>query len=203
MESSQSGKELAEEHCREGFRLAWVANDFPAALRQFHAALEISPNNPQAHCQIGEIHFFSPERNLDEALKEFQEAIRLAPDWGEGTFWLASALHEMKRHSEATVAYKEAVRLTPSDPRAYISLGRCLFEMEKYAEAVQALQQGIDLKPAYGEISARMMLADAFRETRQLRRALREWQIVSSMTAVWDYEQGEPERAKKFLLQYG
>jgi tetratricopeptide (TPR) repeat protein len=202
MEPLQSAKELAEEHCREGFRLAWLEKKPAAALEKFRAALEIWPANPQAHCQIGEIHFFAPERNLPEALREFDETIRRAPDWGEGHFWRGAVLQEMERHEEAASAYKEAVRLMPRDPRAYVSLGDCLAKLEKYAEAVDALQKGISARPAYGEMAARMKLADVFCKNGQLPNAIQQWQTVANMTAVWDYEQSEPERAKKFLMQY-
>jgi len=203
MEESLSAKELAEEHCREGFRLAWVAKDTDAALQEFRTALEIWPASAQAHCQIGQIHFSATEPNLAEALCEFLEATRVAPEWSEGHLWCGNVLQEMLKMDEAAARFKEAMRLTPGDARTYISFGICLIKQGKYADAIAAFQQGIALKPAYGEMATRMMLADALRKNGQVKEALSEWKTVASMKAVWDYEQGEPERAKEFLAQYG
>jgi len=90
----------------------------------------------------------------------------------------------------------------PGDARTHISFGTCLIKQGKYADAIAAFRQGIALKPAYGEMATRMMLADALRTNGQVKEALSEWKTVASMKAVWDYEQGEPERAKEFLAQY-
>lgn len=203
MEKSISNKEHSEEHCRNGFRLAWVENNHDAALKEFQTALQLWPDNPQAHCQIGEILFFASNRNLADALKEFEHVTRVAPDWAEGHLWHGNTLQEMERYEEAESAYNDAARLMPSDARAHISLGGCPVKLGKFAPAVAAFRRGIALKPAYGEMSARMMLADALRKNGQLEEALSEWKTVANMEAVWDYERGEPERAKAFLAQYG
>jgi len=67
-------------------------------------------------------HFSATERNLAEALYEFLEATRVAPDWGEGHLWCGNVLQEMLRMDEAAVRYKEAIRLMPGDARTHIRL---------------------------------------------------------------------------------
>jgi tetratricopeptide (TPR) repeat protein len=196
-------KELAEEHCKNGFELAWLQNDREGALKEFRAALELWPDAPQAHCQIGQIHLFAPSPNLSEALKEFQIVARVAPDWGEGHLWCGNVLHDMERCDEAEGSYKEAARLTPNDTRPHTSLGACLLMRGKFAEAIKSLRHAITLKQVYGEIATRMMLADALRQNGQVKEALSEWETVSKMDAVWEYEQGEPERAKQLMAQFG
>jgi hypothetical protein len=40
------------------------------------------------------------------------------------------------------------------------------------------------------------------RQNGQIKEALIEWETVANMKAVWDYEQGEPELARKLLAQF-
>ena len=139
---------------------------------------------------------------MSEALKEFHTVTRIAPDWGEGHFWCGNALDEMGRGEEAESSYKEAARLMPADARPHTSLAICLVKLGRLPDAITSFHRGIALKPHYGEISARMM-ADALLQNGQIKEALIEWEIVSKMKAVWDYEEGEPELAKKLMAQFG
>lgn len=199
---NRTPKDLSQEHCRIGFdHVVW--GNTAEALKEFQTALEIWPDNPQAHCQIGQIHLSSRKPNLSEALKEFETVTRLAPDWGEGHLCCGNALDEMGRGSEAESFYKEAARLMPADARPHTSLAICLVKLGRFSDAITFFRRGIALKPHYGEISARMMLADALLQNGQTTEAISEWEIVSNMKAVWDYEEGEPERAKKLMTQFG
>jgi tetratricopeptide (TPR) repeat protein len=196
-----SPEEQAKQHCERGDQLAWIERKTTAALKEYRAALKIWPSCAAAHWRIGQIHFFARKRRLEEALQEFQETIRIAPEWSEGHLWCANTLADLQRAEEAITEYRETIRLEPNDPRHYISLGVCLSKVGRHAEAVNAFGKGIELKPAYGEIAAHMMLADALQANGQLREALHEWRLVANMKAVWDYEQGEPERAQVLLAQ--
>lgn len=199
---NRTPKDLSDEHCRIGFNHV-VCGNTAEALNEFRTALDIWPDNPRAHCQIGQIHFSASKPNLSEALKEFQTVTRIAPDWGEGHLCCGNALDEMGRSDEAESSYQEAARLMPSDARPHTSLAICLVKLGRFSDAITSFRRGIALNPHYGEISARMMLADALLQNGQIKEALIEWEIVSKMKAVWDYEEGEPELAKKLMAQFG
>lgn len=203
MEDLLLRRELAEEYCKDGYRLAWIEGDLAAGLAEFKKALELWPDSTQAHHQIGLIYFHSSKRDLLSALAEFEAVTRLAGDWSEGYLWQANTLQDLGRNGEAESAYREAARLTPDDSRIHISFAACLVKQSKFKDAIASFRHGIALKPAYGEISARMMLADALRENGQIKEAIEQWKIVATMDAVWSYEQEEPELAKKFLAQFG
>ena len=195
-------KDKAREHFERGEQLAWVKGKWEAALKEYRAALEACPTSAATHWRIGQVHFFAEKPRLDEALNAFREAVRIEPEWCEGHFWSAGVLEEMGRLEEAIEAYQRAVQADPDDPRNPIALGACLGKARRYAEAIPAFQRGLALEPDYGEINARMMLADALKEFGRLREAVREWKTVAEMPATWDYEEGEPQRAQALLDEF-
>ena len=63
---------------------------------------------------------------LDEAIKEFSEALRGKPDFAEARLSLAMALRQKGNLNEAIMNYKEYLRLRPQDASAQASLGEAL-----------------------------------------------------------------------------
>jgi tetratricopeptide (TPR) repeat protein len=194
-------KKQADE-IKEADKLAWMDDRPRAALKAYRLVLQSNPGNALAHWRIGQIHFFAEERNLEGALNEFRQAIDISPDWSEGHLCCANTLKAMNRLDDAIAEYREAIRLHPSDARYHISLGDCLARLGAYGDAVLSFRKGIELQPSYGEIDARMMLADALRNDGRVQDAINEWRIVAGMKAVWDYEKGKPERAKSLIAEY-
>jgi Flp pilus assembly protein TadD len=60
------------------------------AERTYRHALELDPNNASAHCNLG--YLLMQKGNLDEAIKEFRETVRLDPDLPQGEEDLKQAL---------------------------------------------------------------------------------------------------------------
>jgi len=194
--------EKAQEHYRKADDLAWIQGNQEEALVEYRKALELYPDMAEAHWRIGQIYFFAEKPQLDIALKELMEAVRISPDWGEGYLWVANVLDKMGRLEEALSYYHDALRFQSDDPRIYFSLGYCLAKLERHKEAVGAFRQGLKLNPCYGEISARMKLADSLKEIGKLDEAINEWQIVANTKIVWDYEEHHSEKAKQMLRKH-
>jgi Tfp pilus assembly protein PilF len=195
-------KEQAREHFAAGDSLAWVKHKTGAALKEYRAALELDPGMAEAHWRIGQIYYFAKRRDLKAALHEFREAIRLKPDWSEAHLCAANALADLGQLSLSIKEYRKAIRLDASDSRARISLGVCLSKSGRYVEAIKAYREGICLKPTYGEMSARMLLADALIASGRAKEAAKELETVLEMEPVWDYEKTDYKRAKEMIARY-
>lgn len=195
-------EQQAEEHFKKAEHLAWIEEKEDEALEEYRQALELCPDMPWAHLRIGQVHLSAKPPRFDDALSEFKQAIDLAPEWGEAYLAIANALFDMGQFEKAVEEYRRALRLAPDDPRIHISLACCLSEIKHYAEAIEEYRRGIDLKPAYGEMDAHMMLADAYKANGQINEAIREWKIVAGMKPVWDYEKPHPKEAKRMLKKY-
>jgi Tfp pilus assembly protein PilF len=203
-DGSQISKEEQEarEHALRGDQFAWREKKVRAALQEYRAALKLWPAFPKVHWRIGQLHYYARKPRYEKALAEFQETVRLAPEWSVGYKWCGEALSGLERFEEALEAYRKGVQLEPDEPWHHVSLGICLHQLGRYPEAVSAIRQGVDLEPHYGEMSARMYLADALKANDQLPEAIEQWRIVAKMEEWWDEDEGVAQEAQDFLDQF-
>ena len=92
-------------------------------------------------------YVFQEDKNLEEALRCYSEAIRLDPNLIASYNNLGNTLTNLKRYAEAEKAYNQAIKLNSSYALAYSNLGLLLHEnLKRYAEAEKAYNQAIELK---------------------------------------------------------
>jgi tetratricopeptide (TPR) repeat protein len=75
------------------------------------------------------------EEKLDDAVKTYEEAIALDPDFADAWQGLALALNDLGRHEQAIEAGKKLCELTPDDVLAHTTLSRLYQAAGKIAEA--------------------------------------------------------------------
>jgi serine/threonine-protein kinase len=82
-----------------------------------------------------------------EALRDFEEALRLSPQDPNALFSLGAHHHREKRYAEGMEILRRAIE-GGADGRAHFVLGQCLFMLGKYQEAearyAEALRKGQD-----------------------------------------------------------
>jgi lipoprotein NlpI len=123
----------------------------------FRHALEVTENNYLAHNNLGVT--LEKKGQIDEAIRQYQEAIRLKPDFAESHSNLGAILGMQGQTDEAISQFQEAVRLVPDDATAHYNLGTALGVKGQVDEAISQLQEAIRLKPDYAD--ARQNLAHA------------------------------------------
>jgi len=96
-------------------------------------------------------YVFNEDKNFDEALRCYNEAIRLDPDLDIAYNNLGNLLYEhFKRYDDAEAAYRKAIELNPSDATAYSNLGNLLSEQfKRYHDAEAAYRKAIELNPLF------------------------------------------------------
>ena len=87
-------------------------------------ALELEPDNPDAHWLMGMIRYFQ-YNNPDEAIQDLSRAIELRPDYAlfynvRGVIFLETGQWE-----ECVADYNEFATLDPANPYAYFERGLC------------------------------------------------------------------------------
>ncbi len=91
--------------------------------------------------------------SLGQAIKEYQSALALSPDWSKAYFNLGVAYEELGRYDQALTAYRRALSRRPKLALALYNLGNLFYRRKDYllAEAAydQALQVDGRLAPAY------------------------------------------------------
>lgn len=81
----------------------------------------------------------------DEAIKAYQEALRLDPEHYGAHLSLGLLLHESGALDEAEIHYRMALELYPDEPLAAYNLGVVLQDQLRYSEAIKAYLQALRL----------------------------------------------------------
>lgn len=122
-----AGAQLAAEEFAEAVRLApkdaknrinlavalGAAGNFGEAARQAGIALQLQPDYPEAHLNLGNSLLRLPGRHL-EALVHYRRAVQLRPAYPEAWYNIAVALEPLRgQEREAIAALDEVLRLQP------------------------------------------------------------------------------------------
>ena len=132
--------------------MTWQRNqDFRSEAGIWRDTVAKLPQNERAHNNLGFVLSANAGRT-DEAIIQFQEALRLKPGYAEAHNNLGNALDAVGRTREAIGQYEEALRLEPNLAEAHYNLGRALGTMPGMsAEAVAQYEEALRLKPGYAE----------------------------------------------------
>jgi Tfp pilus assembly protein PilF len=113
----------------------------------FRHALDVTENNDGAHNGLGIA--LDQKGQMEEAIHQFQEAIRLKPRYASAYCNLGIALNKNGQVDEAIRQFREAIRLKPDQAGAHYGLGIVLGRKGQMDEAINQYQQAIRLKPDY------------------------------------------------------
>jgi len=84
---------------------------------------------------------------LDAAVKDYRQAVTMAPKTPELHYNLALALFANSNIVEAKVALGRALKIRPDYVKALVLLGRCLAAIEQFDDAEQAFTKAITIEP--------------------------------------------------------
>ncbi len=133
--------------------------DFRNAARLYREALEVNPDNPQVHTNLGLCLLNEGKR--EEAKTHFLRAIELRPDLAVAHCNLGMILRGQNKLPEAAKALRKAIRSDPEFAVAHLHLGALLLAIGELEDAKSHLSEAVRLNPQdpYGHFN----LAMAFR----------------------------------------
>jgi len=138
----------------------------------FRHALDVTENNDGAHNGLGIA--LDQKGQMDGAIRQFEEAIRLKPRYSSAHCNLGIALNKNGQVDEAIREFREAIRLKPNQVGAHYGLGIVLDGKGQMDEAIRQLEEAIRLKPDYAE--AHNELGIALGRKGQMDEAIRQFQ---------------------------
>jgi len=125
----------------------------------FRHTLAVTENNYLAHNNLGDA--LDRKGQTDEAIREFQDAIRLGPNFAPAYNNFGAALDRKGQTDEAIEQFQEAIRLKPDYAVAHCNLGSALDRKGQTDEAIRQFQDAIRLKPDYVETHYNLGIAFA------------------------------------------
>lgn len=78
---------------------------------------------------------------MEEAIRLYQQTLKLNPKWEEGWFLLGSIQYDLDHGPECAVAFRKFTVLQPKVSAGHAFLGLCLFQVKEYAASLQSLLQ--------------------------------------------------------------
>ena len=91
------------------------------------------------------------QKKYDEAIKAYDEAIKLDPNFAEAWFNKGNALNGQGKYEEAIKIFDEIIKLYPDFAMAWNNKGNAFATQGKYDEAIKAYDEAIKLDPNFAE----------------------------------------------------
>jgi Flp pilus assembly protein TadD len=131
-------------------------------------ALAVTENNSLVHNTLG--NAFLDKNRIDDAISEYQEAVRLSPGYAEAHLHLGIALAKKGQLDEAINQFQEVVLLEPNDVDAHYDLATALYNKGRMDEAIRQYQEVIRLRP--DDVEAQHQLDKALNQKGQADEAI-------------------------------
>ena len=99
----------------------------------------------RSHYEAGLAH--AHRGDYEQAIAEFDQAIRLAPDFSQAFQDRGSSYAALQNPVAAMADYNRAIRLTPHDSNAYYNRGNLHLQQERYFQAIADYNRAVILNP--------------------------------------------------------
>ncbi len=136
--------------------------------------VEKSPYKARPHTNLGS--YYEEQERLDDAVREYQTAIKLQPDLFMPHYNLGVAYRKQGRLDDAVREFQTAIKLKPDAADAHSNLGVAYQEQGRLDDAIGEFQIAIKLKPDHD--SAHLNLGVAYQEQGRLDDAVKEYQTA-------------------------
>lgn len=145
-----------------------LAGQFAQAEAEYRNYQQQHPPHPEVSFNLGlALH---RQGRLEEAILNYQHALRLTPNLLEAYQNLGHACHTLLRLDEAMDSYRRALEINPDHAEIHNNLGNVLKEQGELDQAIQHYEQALRIKPQYA--MAHSNLGNALRDLGLLDEAL-------------------------------
>ena len=124
------------------------------AIREYKEVLSLQPNRPGVHYRIGRALLSLAKQSTDdkvsepEALKEFEEELRLDPTNANAAYEAGEIHRKSARFDRAAELFSQAVKYYPDFVEALVALGRTLLSLGKAEQSLAPLGKAVALDAA-------------------------------------------------------
>ncbi|WP_455378144.1 tetratricopeptide repeat protein [Petrachloros mirabilis] len=142
---TEESKQRSKGYYQEG--VATLQTDRQRAFVSFQKAVQLNPDNKEAHYGLG--HILVLQGKLTQAEAEFREAIRIDQDYSEAHTYLGQVLFNQGHAAKAIAEYRLALSnpLYPTPDLARFHLGYALAQEGDLQGAMEALEDALAVNP--------------------------------------------------------
>src|SRR5437762_5283796 len=134
----------------------------PKAKQAALKSLQIDDTLAEAHTALAQVLFF--DLDFAGAIKEFQRAIDLDPNYATAHHWYANGpLLALGRFDEAITEGARAVELDPLSPIINVNQANNFIIAGRYDEAIHQIRKALELDPEFGYAHSNLGLALEFK----------------------------------------
>jgi tetratricopeptide (TPR) repeat protein len=127
-------------YTRPGFQ------DWDKAEADFKKAIKVHPTYPQNY--VGLALFYENRKEVDKAIKYYQEAIKLNPKEAGFQVYLGWAFHRKGDQLRAEAAFANALEYDKKNPGAYQGLAQICFDNQEYDTAIRHSTKALESEPS-------------------------------------------------------
>jgi len=128
-------------------KIKLLENDLIGAAQDFERAVELNPDDPDAHIQKAEAYY--ELGRFETAASDFDRAIQLQPINPNAYYSKGNALFFMDEEDEASQNYSIAVEQKPDFANALNNQASIQINRGNYAKAIELLSTAIEKQPSY------------------------------------------------------
>ena len=126
------------------------------SLHCYQKALQASPDNVEAHNNLGDLHYLM--QSYQSAEQEYRRAVQFNPSYAEAHNNLGVIYLEKKRYHDAEKEFIKALEVKPHFLEARNNLALVYMQVGLYHKALQALQEVVRLVPYNAEVHFNLAL---------------------------------------------
>ena len=141
--------------------------------------IQKAPGKARAHGNLGSA--LEAEGRTEEAIREYQTALKFQPDYYQALNNLGSALVTQGRQDEAIEAFQKTLSLKPDLPTTLYNLGVAYAKQGRLEEAIREYRNALKLKPDY--VKARTNLGTLYATQGRLQEATQEYETALKLKA--------------------
>ena len=119
------------------------------AIHEINTLLNLYPLSPLLFNISGA--FYKSKGQLEIALKQFMQAIKLNPSYAEAHFNKGIVLRDLNHTSEAIKSYQNAVNIKKDYPEAHNNLANVYFHLKSFGPSIEHYELAIKYNPSFAE----------------------------------------------------
>ncbi len=141
-------------------------------------ALRLDPSLAEAHTVLAAVKV-AYDRDWQTATAEYQQAIKLNPNYPTAHHWYSLHLSRLGRHAEAKEEIQRALDLDPLSRIINIDAGETFYWAREPDQALLALQRAVELDPNFAQVH--VVLGKVYEQKRDFEQALAEFKRADEL----------------------